>query len=189
MSIPRCSILLALSCALSAAPCAHALDQAFSLTSADLSDQGTLGAAQVLDGFGCQGGNRSPQLSWTDPPAGTRSFAVTVYDPDAPTGSGWWHWVVYDLPASTRSLPAGAGKGQPGSLPAGAQQGRSDFGTQSFGGACPPAGDKPHRYVFTVHALKVDKLPVPPAPSGAMVGFMLHANALGSARMTALYGR
>ncbi len=92
-------------------------------------------------------------------------------------------------PASTRSLPAGAGKGQPGALPAGAQQGRSDFGTQSFGGACPPAGDKPHRYVFTVHALKVDKLPVPPAPSGAMVGFMLHANALGSARMTALYGR
>lgn len=192
MSRPRFSILLlALSCAWSVSPGAHARDPAFSLTSADLSDGGTLGPRQILDGFGCRGGNQSPQLAWNDPPAGTRSFAVTVYDPDAPTGSGWWHWVVYDLPADARSLPAGAGagSGQAGLLPAGARQGRSDFGTMAFGGACPPAGDKPHRYVFTVYALKVATLTVPSEPSGAMAGFMIHANALASAQMTATFRR
>jgi Raf kinase inhibitor-like YbhB/YbcL family protein len=160
---------------------------AFDLKSADLRDHATLGSMQVLDGFGCKGGDTSPQLAWTAPPAGTKSFALTVYDPDAPTGSGWWHWVVYDIPAQVHSLDAGAGK--PGRLPPGARHGRSDFGTMAFGGACPPAGDKPHRYVITVHALKVDRLELPPDPSGAMVGFMIHANQLGSASLTARYGR
>lgn len=185
MSVARS--ILPLFCAVSLPFGAHALD----LKSADLSDHGTLGPRQVLNGFGCAGGNQSPQLAWSDPPAGTKSFAVTVYDPDAPTGSGWWHWVVYDIPADARSLAAGAGagSGQPGLLPSGAKQGRSDFGTTAFGGACPPAGDKAHRYVFTVYALKVASLGVPPGPSGAMVGFMVHANVLASARMTAVYGR
>lgn len=164
-------------------PAAHAFD----VTSADVRDHGTLSARQVLNGFGCTGGDTSPQLAWSDPPAGTQSFAVTIYDPDAPTGSGWWHWVVYDLPAHARSLPAGAGK--PGQLPAGARHGRNDFGTYAFGGACPPAGDKAHRYVVTVTALKVAHLPLPAEPSGAMVGFMVNANRLGSATLTATYGR
>lgn len=182
----RRSIFSLTCCAWLALPAAHALD----LKSADLRDHGTLGSQQVLNGFGCQGGDQSPQLTWSDPPAGTKSFVVTVYDPDAPTGSGWWHWVVYDIPADARSLAAGAGAAAgAGTLPPGAHPGRNDFGTLAFGGACPPAGDKPHRYVVSVHALKVEKLPVPAAPSGAMVGFMVHANALGSARLTATYGR
>jgi Raf kinase inhibitor-like YbhB/YbcL family protein len=159
----------------------------FSLTSAQLKAGATLTAKQVFNGFGCSGENQSPQLAWTNPPAGTKSFAVTVYDPDAPTGSGWWHWVVYNLPAAVRELPEGAGSGA--GLPEGAVQGRTDFGAPGFGGACPPAGDKPHRYIFTVHALKVEKLEVPADATAAMVGFSLHATELGKATLTAKYGR
>jgi Raf kinase inhibitor-like YbhB/YbcL family protein len=161
----------------------------FTLSSPQLKPGGRLAEAQVYDGFGCKGGNTSPALQWRGAPAGTKSFAVTVYDPDAPTGSGWWHWVVYNLPADTTALPEGAGRADGKGLPAGAVQGRTDFGTAGFGGACPPAGDKPHRYRFTVHALKVEKLDLPPDATAAMVGFMLHANRLGSATLEARYGR
>ncbi|TWI61553.1 phospholipid-binding protein, PBP family [Pseudoduganella lurida] len=166
-----------------------ALGHALDLRSRDFNDGGALGAQQLYQGFGCTGGNRSPQLAWRDAPAGTKSFVITAYDPDAPTGSGWWHWVVFDLPAATRSLESGAGQADGTALPAGARQGRNDFGTQDFGGACPPAGDKPHRYVFTVHALKVEKLDVPADASPALIGFMVHANRIGSAQVTARYGR
>jgi len=160
---------------------------AFELRSTDVSDGGRLGNAHVYSGFGCSGDNLSPALSWTRAPAGTRSFALTVYDPDAPTGSGWWHWIVYDLPASTTSLPRGIG--QAAGLPAGAIESRNDFGARSFGGACPPAGDKPHHYVFTIHALKVNKLDVPLDAGAALVGFMINANQIGKASITARYGR
>lgn len=182
-SIPAVAALCSAVCSALLVPAAHAFD----LKSADVANGGTLAARQLFNGFGCQGGDQSPQLSWSDAPAGTKSFAVTIYDPDAPTGSGWWHWVVYDIPANVRSLAADAGK--PGRLPAGAKHGRNDFGTQAFGGACPPAGDKPHRYIATVHALKVDKLPAPAEPSGALVGFLVNANRLGGATLTATYGR
>lgn len=161
--------------------------QALELRSTELADGATLPARQVYRGFGCAGENVSPQLAWRDAPAGTKSFVVTAYDPDAPTGSGWWHWVVYDLPATVTALPGGAG--QQGRLPAGARHGRNDYGTHDFGGACPPAGDKAHRYIFTVHALKVEKLDVPANASPALIGFMVHANSLGSAALTASYGR
>ncbi len=157
--------------------------------STDLKPGGTLADAQVFNGMGCTGGNLSPELSWSGAPKGTKSFVVTAYDPDAPTGSGWWHWVVFNLPAGTMSLEEGAGSPDGGKLPPGTVQGRTDFGAPGFGGACPPPGDKPHRYVFTVYALKVDKLEVPPDASPAMVGFMTKANALGSASLTARYGR
>ncbi|TDR82014.1 YbhB/YbcL family Raf kinase inhibitor-like protein [Paludibacterium purpuratum] len=160
----------------------------FVLESNALSNGKTLSQAQVFNGFGCHGDNQSPQLSWHGAPANTRSFAVTVYDPDAPTGSGWWHWTVFDLPADTQALAAGAGN-PGGALPTGAHQGRTDFGTQGFGGACPPVGDKPHRYQFTVWALDVDKLGVDENASGAMVGFFLRAHALASTSITARYGR
>jgi hypothetical protein len=160
----------------------------FTLESADIKPGGTLGEQQVYDGFGCSGANVSPELSWENAPKDAKSFVVTVYDPDAPTGSGWWHWVVYDIPASTKGLPQGAGSGK-APLPEGAAQGRTDFGTPGFGGACPPPGDKPHRYVFTVFALKTDKLDVPADASPAMIGFMTRANALGSATFTARYAR
>lgn len=161
----------------------HALE----LSSPDLSNEKVLGNAQVYQGFGCSGGNVSPALSWSDVPAGTKSFAITAYDPDAPTGSGWWHWTAYDLHASLRTLPAGAGK--VGALPGGAKQGRNDYGSNDFGGACPPQGDKPHRYIFTVFALKVDKLEVPADASAALIGYMLHANKLATASMTNRFGR
>ncbi|HEX7635485.1 MAG TPA: YbhB/YbcL family Raf kinase inhibitor-like protein [Noviherbaspirillum sp.] len=162
-------------------------DHAFKLNSADALDNQPLKPAQVFNGFGCHGGNRSPQLEWSGAPAGTKSFAVTIYDPDAPTGSGWWHWVVYNLPASASKLDAGVG--QQGKLPPGAEHGRNDYGRFDFGGACPPEGDKPHRYVFTVHALKVDKIEVPKDASAALIGYMINANRIGAATLTATYGR
>ena len=158
----------------------------FTLKSADLKPGGTLPEKSVFNGFGCSGGNESPQLSWTNPPAGTKSVVVTVYDPDAPTGSGWWHWVVYNIPAGAHELSHGAGGGT--GLPEGAIQARTDFGSPGYGGACPPPG-KPHHYIFTVHALKVDKLDVPADASPAFIGFMTRANQLGAAKLTVTYGR
>ncbi|MCG6863459.1 MAG: YbhB/YbcL family Raf kinase inhibitor-like protein [Chromatiaceae bacterium] len=142
--------------------------------------------AQEYKGYGCDGGNSSPQLAWRDVPAGTKSFAVTAYDPDAPTGSGWWHWVVFNIPADVRELPGGAGDPAAGLAPAGSVQHRTDFGTPGFGGACPPAGDKPHRYQFKVFALDVEHLDVDPDSSAAQVGFTLNAHKLGVAELEAL---
>ncbi|MDR3372658.1 MAG: YbhB/YbcL family Raf kinase inhibitor-like protein [Ancalomicrobiaceae bacterium] len=158
----------------------------FHLTSSDIAEGRSLSAAQVLNGFGCTGDNRSPQLSWSGEPAGTKSFVVTAYDPDAPTGSGWWHWVAFNIPASAHDLAtAASGK----TMPAGSLESRTDFGGPGFGGACPPAGDKAHRYVFTVYALKVDKLEADANASAAFIGFMTHFNSLAKATLTASYGR
>jgi Raf kinase inhibitor-like YbhB/YbcL family protein len=159
---------------------------AFELTSTDMRDGATLSAAQVYSGFGCSGGNLSPHLSWQNAPAGTQSFALTVHDPDAPTGSGWWHWTLYDIPANVSQLARGA---TAKTLPAGSQQGRNDYGSQSFGGACPPAGSAPHRYVFTLHALKVANLDAPPGASAALLGYLINSNRLASASLTPVYGR
>lgn len=159
---------------------------AFELSSPDIRDGATLSAAQVYSGFGCSGGNLSPQLNWQNAPAGTQSFALTVYDPDAPTGSGWWHWTLYDIPATINQLPRGATSK---TLPAGSQQGRNDYGSESFGGACPPAGNAPHRYVFTLHALKVAHLEAPPGASAALLGYLINSNRLASVSLTPLYGR
>lgn len=161
----------------------------FSLSSQDIANGHPLTQQQVFAGFGCQGGNASPQLAWQNPPAGTKSFAITAYDPAAPTGSGWWHWTLVNIPAKTQSLPSGAGKTNSDKLPAGAVQGRNDFGYAGFGGACPPEGDKPHPYQFTVWALNVEKLPLDGNASGALVGFMLNSHVLAKAQLTATYAR
>ena len=161
----------------------------FSLDSAEVKPRAKIAEAQVFKGFGCEGGNVSPSLSWKNAPAGTKSFAITVYDPDAPTGSGWWHWLMFSIPASVTSLPAGAGDPGAGKVPPGAVQSKTDFGKAGYGGPCPPKGDKPHRYIFTVYALKVDKIDADENASGALVGFMLNANKLGKASFTATYGR
>jgi Raf kinase inhibitor-like YbhB/YbcL family protein len=174
----------AIACGASAA---HAAG--FKLVSPTIKPGAMLTDAQVFNGFGCEGKNISPALKWSGAPKGTKSFALTVYDPDAPTGSGWWHWVVINLPASTTELPEGAGGADGKGLPAGAMQGRTDFGAPGFGGACPPKGDKPHRYIFTVHALKTEKIEVPSDATAALVGFMINANRIGSASFTARYGR
>ncbi|MDR6536544.1 YbhB/YbcL family Raf kinase inhibitor-like protein [Variovorax soli] len=166
---------------------AHA--EPFTVTSSSFRPGTKLPEAYVYQGMGCSGGNTSPALRWRGAPQGTKSFAVTVYDPDAPTGSGWWHWIVYNLPADTVALPEGAGRTGGSSLPAGAIQGRNDFGAAGYGGPCPPAGDKPHRYRFTVHALKIDKLALPPEASAAVVDVEVRANQLAQATLEAKYGR
>ena len=142
----------------------------------------------MFNGFGYQGGNVSPALSWSGAPAGTRSFALMVHDPDAPTGSGWWHWIVYNIPAGTSSLPADAGDPQKKLLPAGTLQGRNDYGTVGYGGPAPPPGP-PHHYHFRLYALKVDKLEVPADATAALIGFNVRGQALGEAQLTGLYGR
>lgn len=161
----------------------------FRLTSPTIKDQGTIGNEHVFKGFGCDGGNVSPELRWERAPKDTKSFAVTVYDPDAPTGSGWWHWIIFNIPPSVTSLPASAGKPDGGGAPQGSVQSMTDYGQPGYGGPCPPPGDKPHRYIFTVYALKVDQLPLKSDASGAMVGFYLNQNKLRKASFIAKYGR
>lgn len=158
----------------------------FTLTSADFSEGGTIGMAQVFTE--CKGKNVSPALKWSGAPQGAQSFALLVHDPDAPTGSGWWHWVVYNIPAGTTSLPAGAGDPRKHLMPAGAVQGRNDYGTAGYGGPCPPPG-KPHHYHFRLYALKVAKLEVPDDASAAAISFNVRAQALATAELTGLYGR
>jgi Raf kinase inhibitor-like YbhB/YbcL family protein len=160
----------------------------FTLSSSAIAAGGQIGAAQVFDGFGCKGANVSPALSWSNAPAGTQSFALLVHDPDAPTGSGWWHWLVYNIPASVSSLPQGAGDAHKTLMPAGAIQGRTDFGTAGYGGPCPPPG-KPHHYYFRIFALKVARLDLPADATAAFVSFNVHAQSLGSAELVGMYGR
>jgi Raf kinase inhibitor-like YbhB/YbcL family protein len=160
----------------------------FTLTSTDFIEGGTLPNTQVFNEFGCKGGNLSPALAWSGAPAGTKSFALLMHDPDAPTGSGWWHWIVYDIPAGTAAFAAGAGDAKKGLMPAGVVQGRNDYGSLGYGGPCPPPG-KPHRYNFTLYALKVAKLEVPGGASAALIGFNVRAQSLGEAQLTGLYGR
>jgi Raf kinase inhibitor-like YbhB/YbcL family protein len=162
----------------------------FALRSPDISEGKTIGQKFVYNSSGCTGENLSPALEWNDPPAGTKSFAVLVHDPDAPTGgAGFWHWLVIDLPASTRSLPQGAGSEDGKKLPAGAKQLETDFGEIGYGGPCPPKGHGPHRYVFTVYALGVEKLDARPNERTAVVGFMVNHHALAKASLTATFGR
>ncbi|MCB1501191.1 MAG: YbhB/YbcL family Raf kinase inhibitor-like protein [Bauldia sp.] len=157
----------------------------FTLTSKALA--GGIADAQVANVFGCSGGNVSPDLAWSGAPEGTRSFALTLYDPDAPTGSGFWHWVVVDIPGDATALPAGAGT-DADALPAGSRQMRTDAGAPGYLGPCPPPGPA-HRYVFTLTALKANTIDLPVDASAAMVGYMVGANALGAATLTVNYGR
>jgi Raf kinase inhibitor-like YbhB/YbcL family protein len=159
------------------------------VTSVEVLPGKTIAEEQVLKGFGCTGGNVSPSIAWSGAPAATKSFALSVYDPDAPTGSGFWHWVVFNIPPSVTSLPKGAGDASKGLMPAGAVQSRTDFGVPGWGGPCPPAGDKPHHYHFTVFAVDVDHLDLNADTSAAVVGFMLHFHTVAKGTLTGLYGR
>ncbi|MES0884893.1 YbhB/YbcL family Raf kinase inhibitor-like protein [Roseibium sp. SCPC14] len=159
-----------------------------SLQSSDIADGQLMEMEQVFSGFGCDGANLSPALSWSGAPEGTKSFVVTAYDPDAPTGSGWWHWALVNLPADTTELPKSAGAID-FDLPGKAFNARNDYSQNAFGGACPPQGDAPHRYVFTVFAMPQETLPIDETASGALVGFYANNTALDRVSITAKYGR
>jgi Raf kinase inhibitor-like YbhB/YbcL family protein len=161
--------------------------QTFTVTSATVGGQATV--EQVFNGFGCTGKNISPQLTWANAPAGTKSYAITMYDPDAPTGSGWWHWVAFDIPAGTVEIPPGAGTpGMPG-MPEGAVQSMTDFGVPGYGGPCPPEGHGHHQYIITVYALRTDKLGLDATAGAPMVGFSLTQQMLAKASIVFYYGR
>ncbi|WP_201523073.1 YbhB/YbcL family Raf kinase inhibitor-like protein [Aliarcobacter butzleri] len=155
----------------------------FTLTSSDL--KGQLTKKQEFNGFGCSGENISPQLSWENAPKGTKSFAITVYDPDAPTGSGWWHWVVFDIPSNKTTLASGFGNSDSKE----AIQSITDYGKSGFGGACPPVGDKAHRYIFTVHALDIETLGLDKNTNAATVGYYINSHSIAKASIISYYNR
>jgi Raf kinase inhibitor-like YbhB/YbcL family protein len=161
----------------------------FCLTSPEIRENGSLSRVHEYDEFGGSGDNCSPALGWDHAPAGTQSFAITLYDPDAPTGSGFWHWVAFDIKSDVVFLPQDAGNPDNALLPAGAVQSANDYGIRGFGGACPPPGAQPHRYIFTVHALSVERLGINEATPNAVARFLIHANSLASASLTASYQR
>lgn len=161
----------------------------FQLTSESFTDGEALPAAQASGVMGAGGADESPQLSWSGFPAGTKSFAVTVFDPDAPTASGFWHWAVFNLPASVTSLPAGAGTPSSEALPAGAVTLKNDAGMPGYVGAAPPAGHGPHRYMAVVHALDVETLDVPADGSCAYLGFNIFSHGIARARITGTFAQ
>lgn len=158
--------------------------EGFYLNSADI--QGQIANDQVFNSFGCTGKNISPHLSWNNAPAGTKSFAITVYDPDAPTGSGWWHWVVFNIDKSVDTIKTGASNK---SMPTAAIESSTSYGSKGFGGACPPKADKPHRYIFTVHALDTEKIEQNADALPELIGFFLNSHVIAKASIMAYYGR
>ncbi|HTV87510.1 MAG TPA: YbhB/YbcL family Raf kinase inhibitor-like protein [Stellaceae bacterium] len=158
------------------------------VTSPDLGNGGRMPLATVFNSFGCTGQNRSPALAWSGEPAGTKSFAITMFDPDAPTGSGFWHWTVFNIPPDVHSLAADAGAQGSSAMPQGAGEGRNDYGFSYYGGPCPPPGPA-HHYHITVYAVKVARLPLNGDSSGAVVGFNLHFNTLAKGQIIGIYGR
>ena len=166
-----------------------AVGASFTLSSQDISEDAFMPKAQEYGGFGCSGKDMSPQLQWANVPEGTKSFAITAYDPDAPTGSGWWHWQLVNIPSDVTELAAGAGSSDSALTPAGSMHIGNDYGSKAFGGACPPEGHGVHHYRFTVHALSVESLALPENASGALAGYMINANTIASSTIVALYKR
>src|SRR5437763_10088594 len=182
--------LLRVAALIAAMAFAGAAQAQFKLTSPDIKPGGRINDEQIFNGFGCSGQNISPALKWSGAPKETKSFALLVHDAHAPTGgAGWWHWFVINIPANVNELPKNAGKADGSALPQGSISVATDFGTPSYGGPCPPAGDKPHHYRFTLYALKVDKLDVPRDAKASFVGFNVNANAIGKATLIGTYGR
>lgn len=159
----------------------------FTLSSTDLGGEATIN--EEFNGFGCTGKNQSPQLSWKNAPEGTQSFAITMYDPDAPTGSGWWHWVVFDIPSNTNALASGAGNIALNLTPKGTIQSITDYGANGYGGPCPPKGHGLHQYIITVHALKSATLGLNESTNPAVVGYNLWNNTLAKSSIVTYYKR
>jgi Raf kinase inhibitor-like YbhB/YbcL family protein len=159
----------------------------FTLYSKDLGGQAT--KTEEFGGFGCSGKNQSPQLSWANAPEGTKSFAITMYDPDAPTGSGWWHWVVFDIPKNSTELVANAGNLTLNLAPKGAIQSVTNYGVAGYGGPCPPENHGLHQYIITVYALKTDTLGLDSNTNPGTVGYYLWMNTIAKASIVTYYQR
>lgn len=167
----------------------HAQSAGFVIQSSDIQSNSTISNKHVFNSFGCMGENIFPQISWKNAPKETKSFALTVYDPDAPTGSGWWHYVAINIPATYSELPANFGEKDKFLTTDNIAQIRNDFGMYKFGGPCPPKGDKPHKYVFTIYALKSEMIELNEAATAANAGFMINQNMISKASFRAKYGR
>ncbi len=158
------------------------------LRSNTFSDGGNIPQSMVFDSMGCTGDNRSPQLSWSEVPDGTQSFAIVIHDPDAPTSGGFYHWVLFNIPGETRELAEGEGRGKMSAMLHGEVLGHNDFGKNAYGGPCPPPGP-PHHYNLTLHALGIKKLPLDGSTTGAKLEFTMAENTLGTAKLIGLYGK
>jgi Raf kinase inhibitor-like YbhB/YbcL family protein len=183
-----CGFLILLLGGLSGLPEAFAQTR-IRVTSSAFKNGGHISGKYVFSGFGCTGKNVSPEIRWGRLPVGTKSLAITVFDPDAPTGSGWWHWVVYNIPPAVHEIKEGAGTADGKNLPEGSLQGVTDFGSRGYGGPCPPRGDRPHHYIVTVYALKTPKLDVGAGASAAQIGYSIHFSEIGKGVLVGRYGR
>jgi hypothetical protein len=159
----------------------------FTLFSNDLGGQATI--TEEFDGFGCTGKNKSPHLKWSGAPSNTKSFALTLFDPDAPTGSGWWHWLVFDIPTTISEFDSGAGDINSNLLPAQTIQSLTDYGTHGYGGPCPPQGHGIHQYIFTLYALDVESLGLDKNANAASVGFNINMHTIAKASLVMYYKR
>ena len=176
-------------CALSLISALPSLASTLTLSSNDIAQGEFMDKKHEFNGFGCSGEDMSPQLTWSNAPKGTKSFAITAYDPDAPTGSGWWHWQLVNIPVTVMKLPTNAGSVEKSLAPLGSLHIQNDYGVAGFGGACPPVGHGLHHYRFTIHALSIEKLNLPEDASGALASYMINANTLGSSTIESLYIR
>lgn len=187
MKISSMKTIATFFCALSLIAVLPALAGTLTLSSQDIAQGELMNKKQEFNGFGCNGEDMSPQLAWSNIPKGTKSFALTVYDPDAPTGSGWWHWQLVNIPVTVIQLPPNAGSAVQDLAPVGSRQIQNDYGITGFGGACPPEGHGVHRYRFTIHALSIETLELPENASGALTGYMINSNSIGSSTIESLY--
>lgn len=163
------------------------MDSSFYLSSNSLTPGGTVPKTFLYDGLGCDGGNVSPHLHWEGAPPGTKSFAITVFDPDARTSHGWWHWAVVNIPKDVDTIDEGASRN--GKLPEAARELMTDFDEATYGGPCPPSRDRPHRYIFTVHALRSETLPIDSSTTAEALKKHLERDELSRASFTVKYGR
>jgi len=172
---------------------ANAANAKMLISSPDFKEGEVIKEANVFNGFGCSGQNISPEINISDVPKDAKSLAITIYDPNAPTGSGWWHWIVYNVPADTKTIVSGQGNNKKIApwVSVGKEMafGRNDFGAKNYGGPCPPVGHGTHHYILTVHALSVEKLKLPKNASAALIGFNINASTIDQASITAIYKR
>jgi Raf kinase inhibitor-like YbhB/YbcL family protein len=166
-----------------------ALAADFKLSSPEVGPDKPLSQTFVFNGYGCSGGNQSPAIAWSGAPSGTKSYALTLFDPDARQGKGFWHWLMVNIPATTTSLSRDAGKTDGSKAPVGAVQTMNDFRTEGYGGSCPPISDEPHNYVYTVYALKVEKIDVSARAAPESVRATLETNSIGKANLEYHFGR